>query len=884
MKNKNETVHNMSLKRHSIFFLFLLIISISGYSQKDILLDQTLYTPENVVAGDWIGHAKLNINEDYQSTSFSIEDNSLVSIDNNGLITAKTSAIMNTTLRVDVETDKWHDHAFITIKVSDKSKSVFIDPTASNSSQAGTKENPVTSWERLTFEANTSYFFRRGSEITAPGTLIDDKTNILFGAYDKGNKPKVNFETTVNSLKLRGCDGYVISDLILTSSTDPNRILETYSNNFTINNCIISHSGMGIRGSGDDGKILYSTFHDVNRDGIYLTGNALNLEIGNCHFYNINMRYMDNAPNTGYGEATGDAIQLEGVNCNGARIHHNIMDRHNTGHKFNLIINGFRDGVGSTNIIIEHNISIGPKVTNEQPGSGFYIVADGPISRYNEFINAPTAYANVSKGAIAHHNIIRNSKNGFGVGKNTMTINNNVFYDVDYCVGMWPDGEGGQFKNNIIYFTNANQKTGVIYDRVDISNNLFNLIPEDNTSKVVIDNGKNLPVQDPKLINPQGGNFYPQSNSPALDKGANTGYADDFDGTPIPQNGAPDIGIFEFNQNDTSHVNDPVETNRIPTANAGTNKTVNAGTIVTLDATKSSDPDNDVLSSFWTAPAEITLSSANAFKPTFTAPFPEQNTAYIFTLKVFDGNNYSNQDTVVITVNYEAMEEAQPLEIKKVEASAHDGNVPENTIDESLKTRWSAEGEGENITYELSGMDEVRYIQVSFYKGNTRKAFFEVQISNDQVNWVKLDDNMESAGVTEGFQNFDITNIDARYVRIVGHGNSENAWNSINEIKIYGVPEALKAGTTVKKELKAYPNPTAGNIKLDLRDISFNEGAIHVYNMAGALIYKKEYILPYQATEEINLEEQPNGIYIIKFSSDTNTDYVSKIILQNPNF
>ncbi|MBE0654701.1 MAG: hypothetical protein IH594_12935, partial [Bacteroidales bacterium] len=151
-------------------------------------------------------------------------------------------------------------------------------------------------------------------------------------------------------------------------------------------------------GNGDFGKILFTNIHDVRKDGIYFSESAKAVEIANCHFFNINMTYFDNPPNSGYGEATGDAIQLEAINCSGARIHHNIFDRGNTGHKFNLIINGFKDGVPSEDIIIEHNISIGPKKTAQQSGAGFYISCDSPlIVRCNQFYDAPTAFENRSR-------------------------------------------------------------------------------------------------------------------------------------------------------------------------------------------------------------------------------------------------------------------------------------------------------------------------------------------------------------------------------------------------------------------------------------------------------------------------------------------------------
>jgi pimeloyl-ACP methyl ester carboxylesterase len=92
------------------------------------------------------------------------------------------------------------------------------------------------------------------------------------------------------------------------------------------------------------------------------------------------------------------------------------------------------------------------------------------------------------------------------------------------------------------------------------------------------------------------------------------------------------------------------QVNKAPVANAGVDQTVNEGTVVILDGSASTDPDNDVLTYLWSAPAEITLSSETAAKPSFAAPEVTIETPYTFTLIVSDGTATSTADNVVMTI------------------------------------------------------------------------------------------------------------------------------------------------------------------------------------------------------------------------------------------
>ena len=115
-------------------------------------------------------------------------------------------------------------------------------------------------------------------------------------------------------------------------------------------------------------------------------------------------------------------------------------------------------------------------------------------------------------------------------------------------------------------------------------------------------------------------------------------------------------------------------------------------------------------------------------------------------------------------------------------------NVPSNTLDGNLNSRWSAQGDGQFITYDLGRIQLVQSIDLAFYQPTTiRSNWFDLLLSNDGVMWRQMLTN--KVGTNAALANFDFTDWPARYVRLVGHTNSANDFNSIVETVIhYSVP------------------------------------------------------------------------------------------------
>jgi len=127
-------------------------------------------------------------------------------------------------------------------------------------------------------------------------------------------------------------------------------------------------------------------------------------------------------------------------------------------------------------------------------------------------------------------------------------------------------------------------------------------------------------------------------------------------------------------------------------------------------------------------------------------------------------------------------------------ASSNDGNVPQNTLDNNLSTRWSASGAGQWIKYDLGEVRTIPNISIAFYQGNTRKENFSIGISSDGGNWTKVYSGL-SSGTSTKLETFKV-NKTGRFVKIIGYGNNLNAWNSFTEVKINDKPIVIITNIT----------------------------------------------------------------------------------------
>ncbi|WP_049722667.1 polysaccharide lyase family 7 protein [Gilvimarinus polysaccharolyticus] len=150
---------------------------------------------------------------------------------------------------------------------------------------------------------------------------------------------------------------------------------------------------------------------------------------------------------------------------------------------------------------------------------------------------------------------------------------------------------------------------------------------------------------------------------------------------------------------------------------------------------------------------------------------------------------------------------------------SHDGHGPSNAIDASLdsESRWSSLGDGKILLLDLGVTASIAEIKTAWLNADTRTSLYEIEASTDNSNWSTLVANGQAQS-SDVFVTDSFTRIAARYVRIIGHGNSENLWNSLIEVEVHGcggldTPTIKPSGAPPIAELDS-SLPPSGNFDL----------------------------------------------------------------------
>jgi len=134
-------------------------------------------------------------------------------------------------------------------------------------------------------------------------------------------------------------------------------------------------------------------------------------------------------------------------------------------------------------------------------------------------------------------------------------------------------------------------------------------------------------------------------------------------------------------------------------------------------------------------------------------------------------------------------------------------------IDNNLATRWSGNGDGTWLMMDLGSPMGIGYINVAVYQGNMRSNRFDLQVGSSASGpWTNVVTGAQSSGTTTNEETYDFADVQARYVRYLGHGNvgsTNTSMNSVTEISIFsGTPPITPTATPTATPPCCQPTPT----------------------------------------------------------------------------
>lgn len=308
---------------------------------------------------------------------------------------------------------------------------VHIDPTAPAGGD-GTAGHPLASLPAR-LESDTTYLLRRGTTLVCES--VDLRSGVTIGAFGDGPRPRVESRAAERKSAFSGwrVANVVIRELDIRAPTAVSGIIFAESRDCRVEGCRVtgSHWGLRLMPGSSDLTITGCEIADILDDGIFAQ-RAAGLTIDHCRIERVNRNWQE--PYTSQKEAAGDSIQFDG--CDRWHVHHNWLDRSDSGNKFCFIANG-----EASQGVFEYNLLTGPQTTGDG-GASIYLGHGGQgfVIRYN-LIAAP------SPGGIYHHttglqvygNVFQGlptAITSYGPEGDPTVIHHNVFIDcAEVCKG-----------------------------------------------------------------------------------------------------------------------------------------------------------------------------------------------------------------------------------------------------------------------------------------------------------------------------------------------------------------------------------------------------------------------------------------------------------------
>lgn len=501
----------------------------------------------------------------------------LITISNNTSLSAGSDVIVVTVSK----TGYANIDINITILCLATASCIYIDP-GSGTNGIGTRADPLNI--KPTTVSNKNYLFKRGTklELTYPYIDITDLDNIIIGSYGTGDRPILSAFGTWEIVHIStGCTNITIRDIEGTT-TEPAKSNPTANYNnwshglcyelttqlFRIINCEMHHMYWGCMSNSsasasnsNNVEIKWNYVHDIAQDGIAMYGNTI-VHSGVVYVESnkiIGVQQLWNYSHV-HAESGGDAIQMSGVHEYYCR--HNYIDNSSIGGSHCILMTFSGDLEGTEWVEVSNNYLISDVGGYTGELYALFMIMDemdrGVIFNNTLIASGPFTIGVYcySRGAqtSVYNNVFINCPGGvYGIRGGTY---NNVFYNCGdlFVYRMTSIALPGTFKNNIIYFTKAEQHAyyATETDGLTIDYNLYNIElsnmfwTDHNTLASMQALGKEAHslVGNPDFVSST--DLHLQTGSPAIGKGIHIEIPEtDYDGKYY--NDPPSIGAYEGN-------------------------------------------------------------------------------------------------------------------------------------------------------------------------------------------------------------------------------------------------------------------------------------------------------------------------------------------------
>lgn len=241
----------------------------------------------------------------------------------------------------------------------------------------------------------------------------------------------------------------------------------------------------------------------------------------------------------------------------------------------------------------------------------------------------------------------------------------------------------------------------------------------------------------------------------------------------------------------------------------------------------------------------------------YTAAGLTPGTEYSFAVAAVDASGKISTTSLTL-IRTTLVEPILPLAVEAVTASSSDGNIESNTIDNNSYTRWSASGDGPWIRFDLGELRQVGYLGIGFYKGDARKTQLEIETSVDGENWTPGFSGW-STRLTTALQVFDLEDVNARYVRITGRGNSDGSvFTSLTDVHIY--PPYANGDTPVALVPYILPGPPPGAVPFTKAGLTQPDGSAHALHTPNPVTGRTLNVLDFGADPADNGQDDRPAI------------------------